>query len=95
VTASLAVNVQGSTAVNAPIINSFTANPTEMTSLQTVTLTWDTTSADTVSISDIGDVPVSGSSTATPTTTTTYTLTATNSYGSVTASITVTLDISN
>jgi hypothetical protein len=55
-------------------------------------LTWNTTNANTVTISPtVGSVSGSGSYTVTPSYTTTYTLTATNSDGSVSASTTVTV----
>ena len=78
--------------VYAPVINSFTANPSYIQPGQGILLTWTTTNATSVTLSPgIGSVPVSGSYNLTPGYTTTYTLTATNSGGSVSASTTVTV----
>jgi hypothetical protein len=78
--------------VYAPVINSFTANPSYIQSGQTVVLTWTTTNATTVTLSPgIGSVSSSSSCTVTPAYTTTYTLSATNSAGTVSASTTVTV----
>jgi len=78
--------------VYAPVINSFTANPSYIQSGQGIVLTWTTTNATTVTLSPgIGSVPTSGSYNLTPGYTTTYTLSATNSGGSVSASTTVTV----
>jgi Concanavalin A-like lectin/glucanases superfamily len=75
-----------------PTINSFTANPTSITSGSSSTLAWTTTNATSASINQsIGTVVVNGSSTVSPSVTTIYTLTATNSAGSITASATVTV----
>lgn len=63
--------------VKPPVINSFTASKTSIEAGETVTLTWTTTNASSVTISpDIGTVAASGSTSVTPTTTTTYTLMA-------------------
>jgi hypothetical protein len=78
--------------VYAPVINSFTANPSYIQSGQGILLTWTTTNATTVTLSPgIGSVPTSGSYNLSPGYTTTYTLSATNSGGSVSASTTVTV----
>lgn len=77
--------------VYAPVINSFTANPSYIQPGQGIMLSWTTTNANTVSLSGIGSVPTSGTYNMSPGYTTTYTLSATNSAGSVSASTTVTV----
>jgi hypothetical protein len=78
--------------VYAPVINSFTANPSYIQSGQAVVLTWTVSNASSVTLSpEIGSVPSSGSYNVTPGYTITYTLSATNSAGSVSASTTVTV----
>ena len=74
-----------------PVINSFSTNASSIDFGQTVTLTWSTSNADSVSITpEIGTVGTSGSTTVTPGATTTYTLAATGSSGStVTSSTTI------
>ncbi len=76
-----------------PVINSFSANLPSVELGQTVTLTWTTSNASSVSISPgIGTVGASGSTTVTPSTTTSYSLTATGRSGnpvSSSASVTV------
>jgi hypothetical protein len=75
------------------VINSFNANLPSVELGQTVTLTWTTSNASSVSISPgIGTVGTSGSTTVTPSSTTSYTLTATGRSGnpaSSSASVTV------
>jgi hypothetical protein len=76
----------------APSIANFTANPTVIMPGQSSTLQWNVTGADSVSIDPgIGTVPYAGGRLVYPTTSTTYILTATNSYTSVTAYATVTI----
>jgi hypothetical protein len=66
-----------------PTINSFTANASSVDVGQTVTLTWTTTNANSVTITPgIGAVGTSGSTTVTPGQNTTYTLSATGNSGS-------------
>ncbi len=78
--------------VYAPVINSFTANPSYIQSGQGIVLTWTVTNATSVTLSPgIGSVPGSGSYNLSPGYTTTYTLSASNSGGSVSASTTVTV----
>ena len=73
-----------------PVIASFVANPTSITTGQSSTLAWAVTGATTVSITPVpGNVAAAGTATVTPTVTTTYVLTATNSNGSSTATATV------
>src|SRR5262249_34002943 len=78
-----------------PVIGSFTAKPTTITSDQSSTLSWSgITNATSCSIDNgVGMVPCAdGSRTVAPATTTTYTLTATGPGGSTpaTAAVTVT-----
>jgi hypothetical protein len=78
--------------VYAPVVNSFTANPSYIQPGQGIVLTWTTSNATSVTLSPgIGSVAGSGSYNLTPGYTTTYTLTATNSAGSASASTTVTV----
>jgi hypothetical protein len=73
----------------APAINSFTANPTSVSSGGSVTLAWTTTGA-TYEIISPGVGAVRGSSvTVHPTATTTYTLYSTNQYGRTASSVTL------
>lgn len=68
-----------------PVISSFTASPTNITSGSTSTLSWNVTGATSLSINQ-GVGAVTGSSkSVSPTVTTTYTLTANSSNGSATA----------
>ncbi len=76
----------------APVINSFTANPSYIQPGQSATLIWTVSNASNVLISpNVGSVPETGTFTVQPIYTTTYTLTATNSGGTVSASTTVTV----
>ncbi|HYW42311.1 MAG TPA: OmpA family protein [Bryobacteraceae bacterium] len=89
VNASQTVTVGAAPAGNPQIIR-FEANPVSIAPGQSSTLSWTTTGASTVTISQVGSVAVNGSTTVTPAQTTTYTLTATSSDGkSVTAPVTV------
>ena len=83
------------TSAPVPIINSFTADDTVVNLGQTITLAWDATGADTLTINPGNlnvtsdpdnqiDVVVSSA--------TTYTLTATNTFGSVSVDLPVTLN---
>lgn len=84
VTATAAVTV---TAQTLPVINSFTAQPTSITTGTSSTLTWSTSGATGVSITPgtFTSTAATGSTTVSPTATTTYTLTATNAAGNNTA----------
>jgi hypothetical protein len=89
-TASVTVTVGAST----PSIVRFAASPTSIAVGGSSLLSWATTGAATVSISNgVGSQPVNGSVSVSPTATTTYTLTATGADGktSVTAAVTVTV----
>lgn len=78
--------------VYAPVISSFTANPSYIQPGQSSTLSWTVNNTANVSISpSVGSVPNTGVYVVTPAYTTTYTLTASNSAGSVVASTTVTV----
>jgi uncharacterized cupredoxin-like copper-binding protein len=74
-----------------PRILNFVASPQEILSGEISTLSWEVENADTVTITDLGTVDLSGTSTVTPEETRAYTLTATNSQGEVTATATVTV----
>ena len=69
---------------------SFTANPTNITSGQPSTLTWNVTGATAVTIAPgLGSVALQGSAPVSPTQTTTYLLTASNGGVQQTAQVTV------
>jgi hypothetical protein len=91
VTATATVTVGGGPGSGLPVISSFTANPTSISAGQSSTLAWAVQNATTVSISSVGNVPLTGTQGVSPTTTTTYTLTATNSSGSVSSQATITV----
>jgi hypothetical protein len=75
-----------------PVINSFIASPSCVHSCDDVILSWNTSNANTVTISpNIGSVSTSGSRTVRLCSTTTYTIIASNNSGSVSASTTVTV----
>jgi hypothetical protein len=73
-------------------IVSFVANPTTINSGQSSTLSWQVTNADSVSITSLGSVALTGSQAVSPTVTTTYILTATKGSTSTTAAATVTVN---
>lgn len=78
---------------NRPVINSFTASADACNVGSNVTLSWDVSNADTVSINNgVGDVGSSGNAEVTVTSvgTNTWTLTASNSDGNSTSTINVT-----
>ena len=71
----------------------FSANPETILSGESVSLTWETTDAESVSIDNgIGVMDTSGSTDVSPAETTTYTLMATGPGGSTTATLTVTVN---
>lgn len=77
---------------NQPKVVRFVASPDEITEGESSTLSWQVLNADTVTISEFGDVENdNGDRTVGPRTDTTYTLTATNGAGSVTATVAVTV----
>ena len=75
----------------APVIDSFSANPTTIDAGGSSTLSWNTTNATSCTING-SSVAVDGSMTVSPTATTTYTLTATGDGGSVSQDVTVTVN---
>jgi peptidoglycan-associated lipoprotein len=75
----------------APVVRSFTVEPSSITAGQSATLAWAVENADSVSISNLGTVQASGSRSVNPTTTTTYRLTATGPGGSADRSVTLTV----
>ena len=75
----------------APVIATFTANPTTVTKGQPVTLSWNVTGASYNVVSPQVGAIRGASVVVTPTATTTYTLTSTNAYGRTTAKVKVTL----
>jgi len=78
-----------------PVVNSFSASPSSITSGGSSTLSWSCSNTTSVAISGVsGTFGASGSTTVYPTSTTTYTLTATGSGGTATASTTVTVTTS-
>lgn len=68
-----------------------TAVPESIQPGQSSTLTWTTSGANDITISDIGPVKPSGSTSVTPATTTTYTLTARGDGGSTSSTATVSI----
>ena len=75
-----------------PICDSFTSNLSSIVRGNSATLTWATTNADAVSITNVsGPFTVDGSKVVTPNITTTYTLTATKGANSVTCAVPVTV----
>jgi len=88
-TATVTVNAQ-----TLPVINSFTANPTSITSGSSSTLTWSTSGATGIAITPgtFTSTAASGSMMVSPTATATYTLTATNAAGNNTATAKVTVN---
>ncbi|WP_321475129.1 OmpA family protein [uncultured Paludibaculum sp.] len=73
-------------------IVSFRAAPENINLGDASNLVWETENADSVSITSIGVVQVTGTTSVSPKETTTYTLTATNKFGSVNATATVTVN---
>ena len=80
-----------------PVIDSFTASPTSVTSGSSSTLSWTTTGATSIAITPgtFTSTSNTGSTSVSPTATTTYTLTATNAAGSTTSTATVTVTASS
>jgi hypothetical protein len=75
----------------APIVSSFTANPTSITSGQSAVLSWAVSNASTTSLNNGIGAIVGTSVTVSPTVTTTYQLSAVNPGGTTNASATVTV----
>jgi len=77
---------------SAPTVT-LTASQTSITAGQSVTLTWTSNNATTVSIDNgVGAVAANGSTNVTPAATTTYTITASNVIGSTTANVVITVN---
>lgn len=74
-----------------PRIIKFTAVPDSIIAGEKSTLLWNVENADTVSITSLGTVQLTGTQDVTPIQTTTYTLTATNKASSATAQATITV----
>ena len=89
-TSSLTITINAPTK---PVITSFTASPTSITSGSSSTLSWATTGATSLAITPgtFTSTSATGSTSVSPTATTTYTLTATNAVGSTTATAKVTV----
>ncbi len=89
-TSTLTVTVN---AAGKPVISSFTASPTSITSGSSSTLSWATTGATSLAITpgSFTSTSASGSTSVSPSATTTYTLTATNPAGSTTSTAKVTV----
>jgi hypothetical protein len=75
-----------------PQVLSFTATPSTITQGQSSVLGWQVVNADSVTITSLGNVALTGSAQVSPPTTTTYTLTATRGSQTATANITVTVN---
>jgi peroxiredoxin len=74
-----------------PVINYFTANPTNIARGNSSEISWEVSNASSVEIQpDIGEVALNGIKTVSPAGTTTYTLIAVNEKGSVNTSIKIT-----
>ncbi len=85
------VTVEVSEPIPAPTVT-LTADPTSITAGNSSTLSWSSTSADSVSIDNgIGPVATNGTQIVSPTATTTYTITATGAGGTATESVTITV----
>lgn len=74
-----------------PTIGFFTATPDTIKQGEFTTLSWSTQNAETVTISNLGQVAGTGTVILTPEQTVTYVLTATNGAGSATAEVSVTV----
>lgn len=74
-----------------PVINFFTAAPTDITEGELVNLTWSTEYADEVTLTPYGRVNAQGSLVLSPTESLVYTLTASNDQGSVSETVTITV----
>jgi len=74
-----------------PFIGVFIAVPSTINKGENAILTWQSIGADTITLTDFGNVTSSGARTVSPSSTKTYTLTATNSDGTTTKSRTITV----
>ena len=77
--------------VEAPQIIRFVATPAQLAGAGTTTLVWEVRNSDDVTITEIGDVGASGSSTVSVSETKTFTLTARNEAGEINATAVVTV----
>ena len=77
--------------VEAPQIIRFVATPAQLLGAGTTTLVWEVRNSDDVTITEIGDVGSSGSSTVSVSETKTFTLTARNEAGEINATAVVTV----
>jgi hypothetical protein len=78
-----------------PIITNFSASPVSIKAGEECTLTWDIIGAKSININQgVGGVASKGTIKVTPTDTSTYTLRADSDYGSVSKSVTVSVDTS-
>ena len=75
--------IPGKRVIEKPKIISFDANPSQIMKGKSSTLSWQTSKAEEVEISDIGKISLSGSRKVSPRETTTYTLMARNEEGKV------------
>lgn len=86
----------GDVTVTLPQIGSFSAQPATISPGQSATLAWSVSGATSLSLDNgIGDVTGASSRSVSPGSSTTYVLTARNAVGSVTASTTVTVRVTN
>jgi hypothetical protein len=92
VSATATVQVTQGPATLAPRILRFAATPVEILPSEQASLVWQVENATDVSITGIGNVDPTGTSTVSPADTTTYTITAKNGNGQVSATATVTVD---
>ena len=75
-----------------PVINEFSASPSEITAGESTTLEWSVTGATTINIDQgIDTVPAHGNLSVSPSSTIAYTLSATNDAGTVTKSAVITV----
>ena len=82
-----------STVAIAPVSGNFSASPTQINCGDNSTLTWSSTDAVDVNISEVGAVQASGTQTVSPKKTTTYNYTAAGPGGTVTNSQTINVNI--
>lgn len=82
-----------STVAIAPVSGNFSASPTQINCGDSSTLTWSSTDAVDVNISEVGPVQASGTQTVSPKKTTTYDYTATGPGGTVSNSQTINVNI--
>lgn len=75
--------------MHGPFIDILNISPSTISAGNTAILSWHVTGANTVIITGLGTVPLSGSAPVSPASTTTYTLTAINDFATSTGSVTV------